>query len=428
MDDPGAVAGKQLFQQVGLVVPGFSCQTCHGGPKLTRSIVDYTTPPSPDIGLGLGNEQVIGAELRRTNTQPNTPGPIAAPQFPGVLLNVGTFTLGGGRTNEIRSNLADIGTAATPLGANGFNIPSLFSVFETAPYFYSGLAQTLEDVLNGSQDGNGGVRHHFVANAQQRADLIRFLNSIDPVRSPEDVIAELIDKVLGLVSAGILNHGEGNSLLAKLEAAQASISRGNTTAALNQLGAFTNEVKALINSGRISLDQGQMLIDLARIAQAGLAPTFKGSKTKMKAEVSSVKTDTDAGGQDTNVVLTSAGERTTGTGRFTLNIPDDPGLTSPVDGAVVSNSGMVVKWNHVSNTSTGAPLNRTGYEIIISKAVPDDAQRSSRPTFNVHVRPSVTSLTVPGKFLEPKTQYELKLLALEVSGRQIVSVIHFTTQ
>jgi len=99
-----------------------------------------------------------------------------------------------------------------------------------------------------------------------------------------------------------------------------------------------------------------------------------------------------------------------------------------VDGAVVSNSGMVVKWNHVSNTSTGAPLNRTGYEIIISKAVPDDAQRSSRPTFNVHVRPSVTSLTVPGKFLEPKTQYELKLLALEVNGRQIVSVIHFTTQ
>ena len=153
-----------------------------------RSIVDYTTPPSPDIGLGLGNEQVIGAELRRTNTQPNNPGPIAAPQFPGVLLNVGTFTLGGGRTNEIRSNLADIGAAAAPLGANGFNIPSLFSIFETAPYFYSGLAQTLEDVLNGSQDGNGGVRHHFVANAQQRADLIRFLNSIDPVRSPEEAL------------------------------------------------------------------------------------------------------------------------------------------------------------------------------------------------------------------------------------------------
>jgi hypothetical protein len=42
--------------------------------------------------------------------------------------------------------------------------------------------------LTDRKTGNGGVRHHFVANAQQRADLIRFLNSIDPVRSPEDVI------------------------------------------------------------------------------------------------------------------------------------------------------------------------------------------------------------------------------------------------
>jgi hypothetical protein len=89
---------------------------------------------------------------------------------------------------------------------------------------------------------------------------------------------------------------------------------------------------------------------------------------------------------------------------------------------------MVVKWNHVSNTPAGDPLTRTGYEIIISKAVLDDAQKSSRPTFNVHVRPSVTSLTVPSKFLEPKTKYELKLLALGVSGKQTISVIHFTTQ
>ena len=58
--------GRTLFGQVGLVVPGFSCATCHGGPKWTRSTVDYTAPPSPEIGLGLGNERVIGAELRQT--------------------------------------------------------------------------------------------------------------------------------------------------------------------------------------------------------------------------------------------------------------------------------------------------------------------------------------------------------------------------
>lgn len=171
--DTDAQAGRTLFGTVGLVIPGFSCATCHGGPKWTRSIVDYTAPPSPEVGLGLGNERVIGAELRQTATQPGT--------FPGVLINVGTFApnTAGGRTNEIRFNGADISQAIAPLGANGFNTPSLLSAHETAPYFYSGLAQTLEEVLNGSQDGNGGVRHHFVANATQRAQLIQFLRSID---------------------------------------------------------------------------------------------------------------------------------------------------------------------------------------------------------------------------------------------------------
>ena len=102
-------------------------------------------------------------------------------QGTAVLINVGTFAANtpGGRTNEIRTNLADIGAAAAPLGANGFNIPSLLSVHESAPYFYSGLAQTLEEVLNGSQDGNGGTRVHFVTNPANRQDLIKFLRSID---------------------------------------------------------------------------------------------------------------------------------------------------------------------------------------------------------------------------------------------------------
>ena len=167
-NDLGARRGRALFSQVDLVVPGFSCATCHGGPRWTRSTVDFVPPPSPDIGLGLGDERVIGAELRQTVTQ-----------GPDVLINVGTFTLGGGRENEVRFNGADISQAINPLGAAGFNIPSLLSVHETAPYYYNGLAQTLEEVLDGSKDGNGGVRHHFVTNAPARADLVKFLKSID---------------------------------------------------------------------------------------------------------------------------------------------------------------------------------------------------------------------------------------------------------
>jgi len=220
----------------------------------------------------------------------------------------------------------------------------------------------------------------------------------------------------------------------KLEAAQASIARGNSTAAFNQLGAFINEVEALVHSGRLSSDMGQMLIDLASTAQAGLSPTFpRGAKAKMNADISAPETNVEsAERQVLNPGVITQEKTATSTGRFTLNLPgasalSSYGLTSPVDGAVVSISGMVVKWNHVTDTPTGAPLTRTGYQIMISKVV-DDAQGSSRPTFDVRVRPSVTSLTVPSKSLAPKTQYELKLVALGVSGKQTVSVIHFTTQ
>ena len=181
-DSPPASFGDAAMVQAGAkAYASFSCATCHGGDKWTRSTVDYQAPPSADLGLGAGEEQVIGAELRRTATQPNTPGPAVLPAFPGVLLDVGTFAPNavGGRTNEIRFNGADVSQAISPLGVNGLNIPSLLSVHETAPYFYSGLAQTLEQVLDGSQDGNGGVRHHFVAAPADRAALVAFLRSID---------------------------------------------------------------------------------------------------------------------------------------------------------------------------------------------------------------------------------------------------------
>jgi hypothetical protein len=176
-DTAQVTAGRTLFGTVGLVQAGFSCATCHGGSKWTRSTVAYTAPPSPDTGLGLGNERVVGAELRLTSAQ--GADPILSP---GVLVNVGTFVANsaGGRVNELRVNPADVGQAVAPLGANGFNIPSLLSIAETAPYYYSGLAQTLDAVLDGSQDAaGGGTRHHFVTNATQRAQLVAFLRSID---------------------------------------------------------------------------------------------------------------------------------------------------------------------------------------------------------------------------------------------------------
>jgi len=126
--------------------------------------------------------------------------------------------------------------------------------------------------------------------------------------------------------------------------------------------------------------------------------------------------------------LTKDGKRMTGAATFTHAIPAAPVITYPQDGAVVSPSNLVVTWNHVTTTLTGTPLNRTGYEVIITKDVPDDPNGFSRPTFDVHVLPSETSLTVPSEFLEPGTRYELEVLALEISGNQTITIVHFETQ
>jgi YVTN family beta-propeller protein len=163
-------AGRELFAQAGLTgVSGVSCATCHGGAKWTRSVVDFAAPPSPDLGRGF--EEVRGAELRRTRSQPAT------------LFDVGTFVpFTAGRNIEAQFNPADVGVRVNALGANGFNIPSLLSVHQTPPYYHHGIARTLDEVLNGAHDQNGtsplkGV--HRVADPTQRANLIEFLKSID---------------------------------------------------------------------------------------------------------------------------------------------------------------------------------------------------------------------------------------------------------
>ncbi len=97
-----------------------------------------------------------------------------------------------------------------------------------------------------------------------------------------------------------------------------------------------------------------------------------------------------------------------GAATFTHDIPAAPTIIFPQDGAVVDPSNLVVRWDPVGLTLTGAPLTTTGYEVIVTKLVADDPNGFSRPTFDVHLPPSQTRLTVPSEFLEPRTPYELE--------------------
>jgi YVTN family beta-propeller protein len=144
--------GRQLFASAG-------CQSCHGGDNWTNSILDFAPPPAA--------AQVVDAQLIK------------------FLCRVGTFDpalFADGISNEIRANnVANVQAR----GADGFNVPSLISVFASAPYLHSGAAPTLDAVLENvvhRSAGTAGV--DTLTNPNDRKAVVRFLRSIDRETTP----------------------------------------------------------------------------------------------------------------------------------------------------------------------------------------------------------------------------------------------------
>ena len=79
------------------------------------------------------------------------------------------------------------------------------------------------------------------------------------VQSPAQGVENLQALVSTLERTGALNRGNANALLAKLRAAEASLARGNETAAVNQLEAFVNQVNALVGSDRLTQAQADAM-------------------------------------------------------------------------------------------------------------------------------------------------------------------------
>jgi hypothetical protein len=85
------------------------------------------------------------------------------------------------------------------------------------------------------------------------------------VTCPEGLIHLLIRKVERLVESGILKESHGMGLVAKLNEALKNLNKDkpNERVACNKLGDFIDQVNAYINSGRLSPEEGQDLIDTA---------------------------------------------------------------------------------------------------------------------------------------------------------------------
>jgi hypothetical protein len=79
----------------------------------------------------------------------------------------------------------------------------------------------------------------------------------------EDRILTLIDKIVQLVNTGILNQGQGNALIVKLNHALIKLDNGEINNAINILNGFVNQVSDFISEWILTLEQGQSLIATA---------------------------------------------------------------------------------------------------------------------------------------------------------------------
>jgi YVTN family beta-propeller protein len=87
------------------------------------------------------------------------------------------------------------------------------------------------------------------------------------VFDPSAEAAELERAIMALVKLGLMKHGNGNALCSKLDEVLAKIARGDNQAAINQLGAFVNQVEALHLPAVI----GDQLIAAAQAISADVA-------------------------------------------------------------------------------------------------------------------------------------------------------------
>jgi YVTN family beta-propeller protein len=178
------VAGRAIFQDAG-------CANCHGGKLWTLSELYFTPRLDGDLRdvtfaaegvTSIGNVRADQTVLDDLDFDTPIIGNDAngAPQrHLCVVRSVGTFDADGpeGRgADEVRQN----GPAAQ--GVDGFNVPSLLNVGTGAPYLHNGAAESLEQLL----DPQGQFTAHlqagdfvFAPSAQQVADLIAFLQTID---------------------------------------------------------------------------------------------------------------------------------------------------------------------------------------------------------------------------------------------------------
>jgi predicted Mrr-cat superfamily restriction endonuclease len=85
---------------------------------------------------------------------------------------------------------------------------------------------------------------------------------------PEDQIQAILEEITGLIEDGVLNGGQGNALIVKLENILKQLDNSKPQVACNLLEAFTSQVQSFIDEGVLPLEVGQLLLAKANTVQS----------------------------------------------------------------------------------------------------------------------------------------------------------------
>jgi hypothetical protein len=119
---------------------------------------------------------------------------------------------------------------------------------------------------------------------------------------------------------------------------------------------------------------------------------------------------------------------TIGTALLTHDIPAGPELMTPdEDAEVPEDQDLLIDWEPVDKSIDGEDVTIVAYQLIIEKAEDPHPHMIGKFGLSMYLPPDVTEMTIPEEFLEPGTDYDWEVLAIEESGNQSLNSSSFST-